>query len=97
MIYSISESFPAEEKFGLVSQLRKSSVSVSSNLAEGSSRNSVKEQKRFYNMAYSSAVELLNQLIICKDLEFLNNDNYKNLRSELEEITLKINRLYQSI
>ncbi|HLR77367.1 MAG TPA: four helix bundle protein [Balneolaceae bacterium] len=69
-IYEITSKFPAFEKFGLTSQLRRASGSVSSNIAEGSSRATAKEQGRFYNLAYSSAVEILNQLIISRSWLF---------------------------
>lgn len=95
-IYQVTANFPSAEKFGLVSQLRRAAVSVSSNIAEGSSRTSNKDQARFYIMAYSSAVEILNQLIISKDLEFLSEGNYKELRSDIEDITAMINRLHKA-
>ncbi len=63
-IYAITSEFPELEKFGLVSQLRRASVSVCSNIAEGSARNSNKDKAHFTTMAFSSAVEVLNQLII---------------------------------
>ncbi|MDZ7717098.1 MAG: four helix bundle protein [Balneolaceae bacterium] len=95
-VYNVTSGFPEYEKFGLVSQLRRASISVSSNLAEGSSRTSKKDQRRFYNMAYSSAVEIVNQLIICKELGFVDSDIYDNLRNEIEHITSMINRLHKS-
>ncbi|PAU93179.1 four helix bundle protein [Aliifodinibius salipaludis] len=95
-IYQITSEFPPTEKFGLVTQLRRASISVSSNLAEGSSRTSNKDQARFYIMAYSSAVEILNQLIISKDLDFLSEEVYKELRSEIEHVTSMINRLHKA-
>ncbi len=95
-IYKATKFFPDEEKFGLTSQLRRASVSITSNIAEGSSRKSSKDQARFYMYAYSSTVEILNQLIFSKDLGFLGNDHYKKLREDLEEITAMLNQLYRS-
>lgn len=95
LMYEVTSGFPDTEKFGLVSQLRRASVSVSSNIAEGSSRKSGKDQGRFYAMAYSSAVEILNQLIISSELGFIDKENYKKLRSELEHITSMLNRLHR--
>ncbi|MDZ7692702.1 MAG: four helix bundle protein [Balneolaceae bacterium] len=94
-IYRITDNFPNAEKFGLVSQLRRASVSVGSNIGEGSSRISGKDQGRSYVMAYSSAVEVLNQLIIIRDLGFLDSEAYKELRDEIENITAMINSLHQ--
>lgn len=95
-IYRLTSNFPNTEKFGLVSQLRRASVSVSSNVAEGSSRVSGKDQARFYVMAYSSAVEIFNQLIISNELGFLNEEKYEELRDEIEHITSMLNRLHKS-
>lgn len=95
-IYKVTADFPDTEKFGLVSQLRRAAVSVSSNIAEGSSRKTGTDQGRFYTMAYSSAVEILNQLIISKDLDFLNDNIFKELRSEIEHITSMLNRLHKA-
>lgn len=93
-IYKVTSNFPSDEKFGLVSQLRRACVSIASNIAEGSSRNSRKDQNRFYTMAFSSSVEVLNQLIISKELEFINDETYHTLRDELEHMTAMINRLH---
>lgn len=91
--YKITGLYPKEEKFGLISQMRRCSVSVSSNIAEGTSRLTNKDKAHFMTMAYSSALELLNQAIISKELEFISEENYKNIRFEVESITNKINAL----
>ena len=67
-VYEITSSFPENEKFGLVNQMRRSSISIGSNLAEGSSRTSSKDQAHFYQIAFSSMMELLSQIIVCNDL-----------------------------
>lgn len=92
-LYAITNSFPDSEKYGLVQQLRRASVSICSNLAEGSARNSYKDKAHFTNMAFGSAVEVLNQAIISLELGFINNDDYLILRSSLESITNKLNAL----
>jgi four helix bundle protein len=63
-IYKITEKYPKDEKFGIVSQLKRASVSISSNIAEGSSRFSLKDQIRFNEMEYGSALEIYCQLAI---------------------------------
>jgi four helix bundle protein len=73
-IYAITEKFPAEEKFGLMLQIRRASISVVSNIAEGSARISPKDQAHFSQIAYSSLMEVLNQLIIANDLNFISNE-----------------------
>lgn len=61
-IYALTDDFPSEEKFGLISQLRRASVSIPSNIAEGASRKSENERKRFYEIARSSLVEVDTQM-----------------------------------
>jgi len=63
-IYEVTSQFPTEEKFGLISQQRRASVSICSNLAEGSGRSTLKVQGNFYKNAYSSLMEVLNQPLI---------------------------------
>ena len=96
-VYLITQDFPVDEKFGLVSQIRRAIISISSNIAEGSSRNSVKDQAHFYNMAYSSALEVVSQLILSLDLQFINETNYTELREALEQITNQLNALVKSL
>lgn len=95
-VYKTTRSFPKEELFGLVSQMRKCSVSISSNIAEGSGRHTQKDKARFTEIAYGSALELLNQTIICKELEFFSNEEYQTIRNQLEEITLMLDALHKS-
>ncbi|WP_034044482.1 four helix bundle protein [Wocania ichthyoenteri] len=92
-MYLITKKFPSGEKFGLTSQLRRASISVCSNIAEGSARKTNKDKAHFTIMAFSSAVEVLNQIIIAHELEFINSKEYKNLREQIESITNKLNAL----
>ncbi|WP_303315930.1 four helix bundle protein [Flavivirga abyssicola] len=91
--YKITDLYPNEEKFGLVSQMRRSSVSISSNIAEGTARLTNKDKAHFMTIAYGSTLELLNQAIISKELNFISEKSYKNIRLEVESITNKINAL----
>ena len=95
-VYMITSTFPENEKFGLVSQMRRSSISISSNLAEGSSRTSSKDQAHFYQMAYSSMMELLSQGIVCSDLNYITDEIYDDLRNEIQTISFKLNALRKS-
>jgi four helix bundle protein len=95
-VYITTKTFPEEERFGLISQLRRASVSICSNLAEGSSRNSFKDKARFTEIAYGSLMEVLNQLIIASDLGFLLNQEYEKLRIQIEEISNMLNGLRKS-
>ncbi len=95
-IYEVTKNFPTEEKFGLTNQLRRAIVSVSSNLAEGSCRNSFKDQARFSEIAYGSLMEVMNQLISANDLLFISNENLEELRETIIELSNKINALHNS-
>lgn len=96
-IYKTTDKFPEIEKFGIVSQLRRASVSICSNIAEGNSRISVKEKAHFIRIAYSSAMEVLNQLIISSDLNFIGEKQLNQFRIEINEITNKLNALHKRI
>lgn len=89
-LYKITANFPDEEKFGLVSQMRRAAISICSNLAEGSSRTSKKEQAHFYQIAYGSLLELLNQSIISSDLGFIQHDDHLMIRQHIEKIANKL-------
>ncbi len=95
-IYKATADFPSEEKFGLTSQMRRAAVSISSNIAEGTGRHTNKYKGRFTEIAYGSALELLNQCILSNDLEFLNEKKYFELRNDITEITAMLDGLYKS-
>lgn len=96
-IYMLTKNFPAEEKFVFTTQMRRSALSVSSSIAEGSSRVSSRDQAHFYNTAYSSALELINQLNLAYDLEFITSEEYQETRLAIEHITNQINSLRKAI
>ncbi|EDP97133.1 four helix bundle protein [Kordia algicida OT-1] len=95
-IYKVTKKFPNEERFGLMSQMRRSSISISSNIAEGSGRNSGKDKARFTEIAFASLMELVNQLIIAYDLEFITKSQYEETRIDIEEIGRMLNALRKS-
>ena len=86
LVYELTKNFPPEERFGLTSQLRRASVSVSSNIAEGSSRKSSNERARFYEIARSSLVEIDTQLIIAIRLNFIDRKSAKPVELLLERL-----------
>ncbi|MBK3515720.1 four helix bundle protein [Carboxylicivirga marina] len=96
-IYQLTSNFPIEEKYGLVSQLRRASISISSNLAEGSSRLSAVDQKRFYQYSYSSLMEVINQIIISSDMNFISDEELVELRKDGNELSKVINGLVKSL
>ncbi len=95
-VYQLTSTFPDEEKFGLTSQLRRASISVSSNIAEGSTRWSPKDQARFYEIAFGSLIEVLNQTILSNDLNFVSDDSLINIRVDIDSIGRMLNSLYHS-
>src|SRR5699024_5464115 len=96
-IYVASKQFPIEEKYGMTSQIRRASVSIVLNIAEGMARKTDKEKARYINMAYSSAIEVLNCLILSNDFEWLVDDKYKELRLKLEHMTNQLNSLHNAL
>ena len=92
-IYIASNNFPKEEMFGLTSQIRRAVVSISSNIAEGSSRTSLKDQARFTEIAYGSLMEVLNQLILANELKYVDEEKYISLRQKIEDLSTKVNSL----
>ena len=94
--YESTKYFPSEEKFGIISQMRRAAISVASNIAEGTSRKTAKDQSHFSTIAYSSTIELLNDLIISNDLGYLAIENYSAGRDLIEKQTLLIAGLRKS-
>ena len=96
LIYAVTGNFPSEEKFGLTNQLRRASISIASNIAEGTSRNTNKDKAHFTTMAFSSLMEVLNQLIIAHELDFIKKDDYLDIRNNIDKISNKLNALRKS-
>ncbi|UAM96650.1 four helix bundle protein [Polaribacter litorisediminis] len=99
-IYKLTSQFPSNEIYGLVSQLRRASVSIPSNIAEGAARSSDKEFARFLYIARASAAEVETQLIISENLGYLMSDKSKSkeqLLSISKMLTALINKINQRI
>ena len=92
-VYQLSRQLPNDENFGMTSQVRRASISVTCNLAEGSARTKGKEQARFSEIAYGSLMEVLNLLITCVDLNYISPSELDSIRPFVEEISRKINAL----
>lgn len=82
MIYDITRKFPKEEVFGLTNQLRRAVVSITSNVAEGFSRNSYKEKLQFYFIALGSLIEIQNQLLIAKDINYISKEEFDKIAEQ---------------
>lgn len=92
-VYKITKIFPKEEIYSLVDQMRRSSSSVTSNVAEGFGRQSYKEKIQFYYMAQGSLTELKNQLLIAKDVGYLGLKEF----NDLAETANSVHRLLQGL
>ncbi|SRR5260221_4124302 len=93
LVYSITETFPKTEVFGLTNQLRRAAVSITSNLAEGFSRNSYKEKVQFYSIALGSLTEVENQLLIAKDITYILLAEFATLETQIVVVSKIINGL----
>ncbi len=93
-VYKTTEKFPSEEKYGITSQIRRSAVSVPSNVAEGAGKNSDKDFVRFLSIAQGSSYELQTQLILSQRLGFINKDNCDAIVNDISEIQ-KMNYRFQ--
>ena len=96
-IYEITSKFPSDEKFGLTNQLHRASVSIPSNIAEGSSRSSNKDFSRFLEIAIGSGYEVETQLLIASDLEFINASELEAIIKELNEIIKMISKFRSTL
>jgi four helix bundle protein len=96
LIYTVTKTFPDEEKFGLTSQIRRAAISISSNIAEGTSRTTKKDKAHFTTFAFSSAMEVLNQIIISHELNYISPEDYITIREHIEKISNKLNALRNS-
>jgi four helix bundle protein len=85
-VYNLTGKFPAEEKFGIVSQMRRAAVSVSSNIAEGSSRSSRQDFARFVELAVGSLYELVSQGFIARKQGFLDGEAFQKLYADADEL-----------
>ncbi len=96
-VYRASKSFPREEIYGLTSQVRRASVSIGSNIAEGSCRKGDAEFARFLQMAAGSASEVEYQLLLARDLEFLKIADYQRISDEVVEVKRMLASLMQKL
>jgi four helix bundle protein len=92
-IYKITRSFPAAEQFGLVSQMRRCAVSITSNIAEGFSRQSYNEKVQFYSISLGSTTELQNQLLIARDVGFLAGKDFPAIFEQATRVHKILNGL----
>ncbi len=93
MAYGITKTFPKEELFALVSQMRRCVVSITSNIAEGFSRQSYKEKVQFYSISQGSVTELQSQLLVAKDINYMTKEKFQ----EIAEQTVKVHKIINGL
>jgi len=96
-VYEVTKKFPEGERYGLVSQMRRSAVSIPSNISEGHMRNANKDFKRFVSIARGSCAELETQAIIAYKLDYLDEGAYKLVLSKIEEVAKMLSSFYTSL
>lgn len=96
IVYEMTNKFPNEERFGLTSQIKRAAISISSNIAEGSAKKSLKDQARYTEIAFGSLLEVLNQFILAFELSFIDETDLFVIRTEIESLSRQINALKKS-
>lgn len=85
-VYQLTNCFPSCEKYALANQIRRAVISVASNIVEGFKRKSIKDSLHFYNISEASLEEVKYQLLIAKDLEYINKEEYTNIKDTFNEV-----------
>lgn len=96
-IYLITNKFPKSEIYGLVSQMRRCTVSIPSNIAEGYTRAHKQEYIQFLRTAFASGAELETQLLLAKELEFISKNDFSEINSLLTEVQKMLNKLISNL
>ena len=95
--YALTKSFPKEEMFSLVDQMRRAAASIGMNLVEGSRRLNSREYRQFVGIARGSAGEVCYQLLLAKDLGYLSEEVYRDLRAKYDRVIQMLSRLAQTL
>ena len=93
VIYRITKTFPKEEQYSLTDQMRRASISISSNIAEAFSRGSKKEKNQFYSIALGSLTELQNQILVARDIDYFSNNSFQ----EVAQQTVLVSKLIRGL
>lgn len=96
-VYELTKNFPREEIYRLVDQLCRAAISITSNIAEGFSRNSAKEKMQFYAMSLGSLTEIQNQLILARDLKYLSEEKYQNSLKQIIVVNKLLHGLMKNV
>ena len=93
MIYKITKNFPNNEQYGIVMQLRRAVISITSNIVEGFTRKSYREKIRFYYMAISSLVEVQSQIVVSRDIDYIDHNDFNQFSKQSIFVSKLINGL----
>ena len=93
LTYKITQDFPKEERYGLIDQMRRAAVSITSNIAEGFGRNTTKDKYQFYTMSQGSLLELQSQLLVARDLQYLT----KSIFNQIAQQSITVNKLINGL
>src|SRR4030065_2313398 len=96
-VYKATGNFPANEVYGLTSQIRRASVAIPSNIAEGFARRNLGEYRQFLHIAFGSGAELETQLLISKELGYLKQEDYSQIQSLLTEVMKMLNIMLKNL
>jgi four helix bundle protein len=96
-LYKITIDFPSEEKYGIISQIRRAGNSVGANIAEGSARFSEKDKARFIEISFGSLMEIAHFLYLSNRLGFLSTENLQHLKPQILELSNKINAYHKRL
>lgn len=95
-IYTLTKNFPKDELFGLTNQIRRAAVSITSNIAEGFSRNTFKDKTQFYSIALGSLTEVQNQLLVARDVGYIENKIFQKVGEQTVVVSKLCNGLLKS-
>lgn len=96
-VYKATRQFPTDERYGLTDQIRRAAVSITSNIAEGFSRQGIKEKLQFYYMSKGSLTEVQSQLLLAKDLEYVDKKMFDEIYLQTQEVSKLITGLTRSL
>ena len=96
-LYKITKDFPSDERFGLISQIRRASSSICANMIEGSHRNNKNEYRQFVGIARGSVGELKYHLLLAKDLGYIDTKHYENIINQINSISKMLYNLIKSL
>lgn len=97
LIYEVTKTFPSDERFGLTNQMRRAAVSDSSNIAEGTSRTTARDKRRFIEIAYGSLMEVVSQSHIARGQEMMSDEPFRSIQQLADDLARMLSGFQNSI